>query len=134
MKTYGKSTYIHAGDITGVEAGQATLTDDRNRKLHARSETVMPIAVKLINGDWFEALIVNRCQVGPGYQRHSLWLTNGPNDEYHFCYDAMDKIAESLNMPDLQGEPLGSGSYRRWAGELDRPAEAQFMTGMLLAQ
>ena len=131
MKTYGKVTYIHARDITQVRATQAILTNDVNRKLNARREIVTPIKVTLANSTEFEAFIINRQQAGPGYSHVSLWLTNSQNDEYHFCHDAMRKVAEDFSLPNLICEPMGSGSHRRWAGQ--RLTEPQFMTSLLLA-
>jgi hypothetical protein len=58
------------------------------------------------------------------------WVTDGKDDLYLLTMSGQRKVARLLDIVGLIGEPLGSGSYKRWANRSTQSAD--FMTSLLL--
>jgi hypothetical protein len=121
--------YVHAKHISGVSLQSGKLVEDVNRKTYGRQRAVTQVTLALATEETIEALIVQTLETG---HKPCLWITDAPEDKYIICPDAVEKIGLLLNLSTLTGEPLGCGSYKRWAGHV--AVEPKFMTGLLIAQ
>jgi hypothetical protein len=129
VEKIGKSYYVHAKHIIGAVLADGKIIEDVNAKTYGRQKMTATCSINLACGKIVKAMVI---QVRESSKPDTLWLTDTENDDHILCPDAVEKVGTLLNLSTLTGEPLGCGSYKRWAGHA--AVEPRFMTGLLIAR